>query len=317
MLCWFVQYFLILGPFRWGGGVKPNFADKNFMDTQTFLTYGCGCRWAVPEREDLSQLWGNNTLPPCPNKFEIEGEQRENCLPFAKRNSTRKKGLASQTHENVRAAALQKCGSDFFLHFSLPKVSWNLAWNFGELFRATFSRVWVCKGKFHQNFTSKTVWKTENFTQISLCWGAALKNVEGQVSQKWLCRQVGWHSRTCPSPNTLSPTPCSDYLSPPSSHPYASPMDLIHSHSPHGSILARTRLLNLAWNSKQVAHIVTSPLQMLLQHDRFKSKPHLDPLVCVDFHGFCLQTRVGGRKLVQPASLNGLRRAPAMFQIGL
>ena len=30
-------------------------------------------------------------------------------------------------------------------------------------------------GKFHQNFTSKTVRKTENFTQISLCWGAALK----------------------------------------------------------------------------------------------------------------------------------------------
>ena len=26
-----------LGPFRGGGGVKPNFADKKFMDTQTFL----------------------------------------------------------------------------------------------------------------------------------------------------------------------------------------------------------------------------------------------------------------------------------------
>ena len=33
---WFVQFFLILGPFRAGGG-EPNFADKNFMDTQTFL----------------------------------------------------------------------------------------------------------------------------------------------------------------------------------------------------------------------------------------------------------------------------------------
>ena len=43
-----------------------------------------------------------------------------------------------------------------------------------EIFCAKFSRVWVCDGKFHQNFTSKTVWKTENFTQISLCWGAAL-----------------------------------------------------------------------------------------------------------------------------------------------
>ena len=74
----------------------------------------------------------------------------------------------------IRAATLQKCGSEFLIRFSLPKVSWNLAWNFGEIFRATFSRVWVCEGNFHQNFTSKTVWKTENFTQISLCWGAAL-----------------------------------------------------------------------------------------------------------------------------------------------
>ena len=74
----------------------------------------------------------------------------------------------------VIAATLQKCRSEIFLRFSLPKVSWNLAWNFGEIFRASFSRVWVCGGKFHQNFTSKTVWKTENVTQISLCWGAAL-----------------------------------------------------------------------------------------------------------------------------------------------
>ena len=64
----------------------------------------------------------------------------------------------------VRAATLQKCGSENFLRFSLPKVSWNLAWNFGEIFRATFSRVWVCNGKFHQNFTPKTVWQMENFT---------------------------------------------------------------------------------------------------------------------------------------------------------
>ena len=48
-----------------------------------------------------------------------------------------------------------------FSPFSLPKVSWNLAWNlnyFGEIFRATFSRVWACEGNFHQKFTSKTVW---------------------------------------------------------------------------------------------------------------------------------------------------------------
>ena len=59
-------------------------------------------------------------------------------------------------------------------------MSWNLAWNLGEIFRATFSRVWVCDGKFHQNFTSETVWKTENFTQISLCWGAALTIKSGK-----------------------------------------------------------------------------------------------------------------------------------------
>ena len=36
------------GPFFWGGGgVKPNFADKNFMDTQTFLTH-------TPEKVELS-----------------------------------------------------------------------------------------------------------------------------------------------------------------------------------------------------------------------------------------------------------------------
>ena len=33
------RFFLILGPFRGGGGLKPNFADKNFMDTQTFLNF--------------------------------------------------------------------------------------------------------------------------------------------------------------------------------------------------------------------------------------------------------------------------------------
>ena len=34
MLC---TVFLHFGPFSGGRGVKPNFADKGFMDTQTFL----------------------------------------------------------------------------------------------------------------------------------------------------------------------------------------------------------------------------------------------------------------------------------------
>ena len=83
-------------------------------------------------------------------------------------------GPTTTTTTSVGAAALQKCRSEFFLRFSLPKVSWNLAWTLGEIFCATFSRVWVCEGNFHQNFTSKTVWKTESFMQISLCWVAAL-----------------------------------------------------------------------------------------------------------------------------------------------
>ena len=36
----FSSFWALFG--RGGGGVKPNFADKNFMDTQTFLTYGHG-----------------------------------------------------------------------------------------------------------------------------------------------------------------------------------------------------------------------------------------------------------------------------------
>ena len=71
-----------------------------------------------------------------------------------------------------RAAALQKCGSENFLSVFLCQRCHEI-WR--EIFRATFSRVWVCDGKFHQNFTSKTVWKTENFAQISLCWGTALR----------------------------------------------------------------------------------------------------------------------------------------------
>ena len=76
---------------------------------------------------------------------------------------SQQKKLESFLPNFVRAATLQKRGSENFLRFSLPKVSWNLAWNFGEIFRATFSRVWVCDGKFHQNFTSKTVRKNGKF----------------------------------------------------------------------------------------------------------------------------------------------------------
>ena len=92
-------------------------------------------------------------------------------------------GSRGNFRENFRAATLQKCGSEIFLRFSLPKVSWNLAWNFGEIFRATFSRVWVSDGKFHQNFTAKTVWRTEDFTQISLCRAWRWEN-SGKIAGK-------------------------------------------------------------------------------------------------------------------------------------
>ena len=40
------QFFLILGPFRGGGGVKPNFADKNFLNL----------RWALTKQSRLNFL---------------------------------------------------------------------------------------------------------------------------------------------------------------------------------------------------------------------------------------------------------------------
>ena len=45
---WFEQRFLILGPFQGRGvGVKPNFADRNFIDTQTFLNLPHPPLWGV------------------------------------------------------------------------------------------------------------------------------------------------------------------------------------------------------------------------------------------------------------------------------
>ena len=41
ILCWFVQFSSFWALFGGGGGGKPNFVDKNFMDTQTFLNKVC------------------------------------------------------------------------------------------------------------------------------------------------------------------------------------------------------------------------------------------------------------------------------------
>ena len=61
--------------------------------------------------------------------------------------------------------------SPFFSAKDVVKFGVKFWWNFP---RYVFQGLTVFDGKLHQNFTSKTVWKTENFTQISLCRGAAL-----------------------------------------------------------------------------------------------------------------------------------------------
>ena len=55
------------GPF-WGGGVKPNFADRNFTDTQTFLTFGGSWyfvyreeKFAYQHRAPQKFVWGKIT----------------------------------------------------------------------------------------------------------------------------------------------------------------------------------------------------------------------------------------------------------------
>ena len=73
-----------------------------------------------------------------------------------------------------RAATLQKCGSKFFSVFLCQRCR--------EIWREILVKFSVLRfpgfGCARENFTkiSRQKWceKTENFTQISLCWGAAL-----------------------------------------------------------------------------------------------------------------------------------------------
>ena len=69
------------------------------------------------------------------------------------RPPTRGRVLQELVCNFVRPATLQKCGSEKILRFSLPKVSWNLAWNFGVKFSVL---------RFPGNGCA-----TENFTKIS------------------------------------------------------------------------------------------------------------------------------------------------------
>ena len=61
--------------------------------------------------------------------------------------------LKTTPWSKLRAATLQKCGSEIFVRFSLQKVSWNLSWNFGEISVLRFPGF----GCATENFTSKTV----------------------------------------------------------------------------------------------------------------------------------------------------------------
>ena len=154
------------------GGVPTLFSGKVLLVSRSLS--GMFLVGALSNRS-RGRGWGQ--IGQIPIKSAISPQNRESPQKNNLHRKPQKRNPLEKKNKNLRATTLQKCGSEFFLLFSLPKVSWNLAWNFGEIFRATFSRVWVCEGKFHQNFTSKTCWKTENFTQISLCWGAALKNL--------------------------------------------------------------------------------------------------------------------------------------------
>ena len=124
----------------------------------------------MPMFEALGQIRANRVFSPIRIETRVIRVQSTLLSIFWNVNSQKKGFFLCETRIDsqriFRAATLQKCGSEICLRFSLPKVSWNLAWNFGEIFRATFSRVWVSEGKLHQNFTSNTVWKKkENITQ--------------------------------------------------------------------------------------------------------------------------------------------------------
>ena len=55
------------------------------------------------------------------------------------------------------ATTLQKCAVNFFSVFSLPRVSWTLAWSFGQIFRVLrFPGFGFPNRNISQNFTPKT-----------------------------------------------------------------------------------------------------------------------------------------------------------------
>ena len=99
------------------------------------------------------------------------------------RKSRKKFGRCQNNHP-----AEVRC--EIVLCFSLPKVSWNLAWNFGEIFCVPrFQSLGVRNGKFHEIALTKTAWKTENFTQISLCWGGGTERYlpeSRKASNSWI-----------------------------------------------------------------------------------------------------------------------------------
>ena len=104
---------------------------------------------------------------------KLPGPSPSNSGKSQKNRESPKKDKKGRT--SLRAATLQKCGSEIFSQFFYAKGGVK----FGVKFWCNFPR-YVFQGlgvrrkispKFH---VKNGVKKTENFTQISLCWGAAL-----------------------------------------------------------------------------------------------------------------------------------------------
>ena len=90
-------------------------------------------------------------------------------------------GTLDQSLVHLTSCFPGKYSSPFFSAKSVVKSGVK----FGEIFRATFSRVLGVRRKISPKFHFKNGVKTENFTQMSLCWGAAqLFSWETQRAQR-------------------------------------------------------------------------------------------------------------------------------------
>ena len=106
----------------------------------------------------------------------------EKLLPFSFSLTSRDvpKGLALKAPgRHVRPATLQKCGSELFLPFFSATFGVTFGVTFSVLRFPGFGCAREISPKFH---VKKSVKKTESFTQISVCWGAALTSCDVIIS---------------------------------------------------------------------------------------------------------------------------------------